>query len=350
MPNNATISKITLPSGNTYDLKDAFARSQIDALKGTTSSVMSYIGTTSTELVDGAATSPITLVKGDDTETHVPAQGEVAVYDNQSFAWTGDQWDQLGSAGPLKALAYKDSVSGTYKPSGTISKPSFTGSETSVSVSGTPTGTVSTPTFAGTQGNVSVSGIPKGTVSAPTFKGSEGTVSVSGTPSGTVSVSTGAPASSETANYTPAGTVTVNPTTATIQQITNVGKSPAWTASVADENLTIDWDAGAVPTRAGVSVATGVQNATFVGTGTKISGTFSGSELTSSGTFTPAGTNTAPTFSGSELTSTGNFTPVGTVSAPKFTGNALTSTGTFTPEGEVSTPTFTGTEDTITSK
>jgi len=65
-----------------------------------------------------------------------------------------------------------------------------------------------------------------------------------------------------------------------------------------------------------------------------VSGSFSGSELTSTGTFTPEG-SVSGSFSGSELTSTGTFTPAGSVSA-SFTGSSTTSTGTFTPQGSVS--------------
>ena len=53
-----------------------------------------------------------------------------------------------------------------------------------------------------------------------------------------------------------------------------------------------------------------------------------------SGSYTPAGTISG-SFSGSELTSTGKFTPSGSVSA-SFSGTSTTSTGSFTPEGTVS--------------
>ena len=48
------ISKITLPSGTTYDIKDATARS---AIAGGTS----FLGITTTPLTDGASTSPIVI-------------------------------------------------------------------------------------------------------------------------------------------------------------------------------------------------------------------------------------------------------------------------------------------------
>jgi hypothetical protein len=47
----ADISRITLPSGNTYDIKDATARSQIEALVGGDAVV--FIGVSSTSLTDG---------------------------------------------------------------------------------------------------------------------------------------------------------------------------------------------------------------------------------------------------------------------------------------------------------
>jgi hypothetical protein len=43
--------------------------------------------------------------------------------------------------------------------------------------------------------------------SQPTFSGTTATISHTHTPSGTVSITTAAPGSGETANYTPAGTV-----------------------------------------------------------------------------------------------------------------------------------------------
>ena len=51
------ISKITLPSGNTYDLKDAGARSLISQLQSYTD----YLGVTTTALVDGSTTNPIVI-------------------------------------------------------------------------------------------------------------------------------------------------------------------------------------------------------------------------------------------------------------------------------------------------
>jgi len=50
----AEISKITLPSGTTYDIKDATARATI-------AGAISIKGTTTTALTDEATTNPITI-------------------------------------------------------------------------------------------------------------------------------------------------------------------------------------------------------------------------------------------------------------------------------------------------
>ena len=51
------ISKITLPTGTTYNIKDAHARELIDEMSGYTD----FLGVTTTALTDGATTNPITI-------------------------------------------------------------------------------------------------------------------------------------------------------------------------------------------------------------------------------------------------------------------------------------------------
>ena len=52
----ADISKITLPSGTTYDIKDAWARQQIESITG--GSAIVFKGVTSTALTDGGNENP----------------------------------------------------------------------------------------------------------------------------------------------------------------------------------------------------------------------------------------------------------------------------------------------------
>ena len=231
----ADISKITLPSGTTYEIKDAKARELIGSLSG----ALTYLGTTTTALTDGATTSPIAI--GDTSVT--PKAGDVVAYGNSEFVWSAaeSKWREFGSTGSLKALAFKDSASGSY----------------------TPAGSVSQPTFTGTKKNISAEFTPEGTVSAPIV------------------------------------TVAVN--TASVKPFGSAGSLPSFTATVADETLSLGFSAGSLPSAGtAVTVATGIKSATA----------------------------SAPTFIGT----------LGTVEAE------------FTPEGAVSKPTFTGTGETITVK
>ena len=267
----ADISKITLPSGTTYNIKDATARSNIAALSG----ALTFLGTTTTALTDGATTSPITI--GDSSVT--PKAGNVVIYGNSEFVWSDveSKWREFGSTGSLKALAFKDSASGSYTPAGTVSQPTFTGTKATISSSFTPAGSVA---------------ISKGT---------------------------------GTANYTPEGTVskptvTVEMNTASVKPFGSAGTLPSCTlpsmgATVSGETLALTWTAGSFSAgtlpSAGteVTVATGVKSATasqptFAGKGAELKAAFTGTAGTASAEYTPAGTIDKPTFTGSGATIT----------------------------------------------
>ena len=179
MADNPMIKQITLPSGTTYDIKDEWARSRINAL----GNYSYFMGVTTTVISDGDTTNPVTI----NSQSVTAETGGIVTYGSAEFIWNGSAWQAFGDLSGLGNLAFADTASGSYTPVGSVSQPTFTGTEATISVSGTPSGTVSQPTFTGTQGNVSVSGTPSGTVSQPSFTGTQGNVSVSGTPSGTVS-------------------------------------------------------------------------------------------------------------------------------------------------------------------
>ena len=267
----ADISKITLPSGTTYDIKDATARSNIAALSG----ALTFLGTTTTALTDGATTSPITI--GDSSVT--PKAGNVVIYGNSEFVWSAaeSKWREFGSTGSLKGLAFKDSASGDFTPAGNISQPSFTGTQATIAVKTTASGSVA---------------ISKGT---------------------------------GTANYTPEGTVaaptiTVTANTTSVKPFGSAGTLPSCTlpsmsATVANETLTLGWTAGSfsagtLPSAGtAVTVATGIKSATssapkFTGTGAELKATFTGTEQTTNVNYTPAGTVSKPTFTGTKSTVT----------------------------------------------
>lgn len=182
----ADISKITLPSGVTYDIKDSVARMN-------QSGAMHYLGITSTAITDGSTTGTITI-DGTTVTLGASDSGAVVIYGEQEYVWNGTKWQEFGSSGSLKALAFKDSASGSYTPEGTCSGTSVTLATTTVN-SITAVGTLpeltmsvsnETLNIAFTQGTLPTKGgdttVATGTVSSvtqPTFSGTPATVEVS---------------------------------------------------------------------------------------------------------------------------------------------------------------------------
>ena len=299
-----TIYELTLPTGNSYYIKDDEVRQWIgdgttsgaekrlsDAESAITalSNATHWLGITTTALTDGANTNPITI-----NEQSVTAKGGDIVQDTSGTEFifsdkvSPNAWQQFGaSIGTLKAFAFVDTGTVTLTPAG---------SNSSSSVSGTCSVTPS-----GSNASSAVSG----------------TCAV--TPSGSISKGTG------TANYTPEGSVSA-PTisvssagaTAKVTGITNVGSMPTYT--VENEILTIT--AGATPTAdTEKTFKTGdasysASAPTFTGTGAELK--FTGSE--SSGTI--SGTAEAQTFTGSA--SSGTIS--GTAQAQTFTGTEASHT------------------------
>lgn len=192
MPN---IKQITLPTGTTYNIVDQGARDLIDQIQSYTE----YLGVTTTALTDGATTNPITI--GGKSVT--AKKGNIANYGSKEFIWNGSAWQEFGDMSGLGALAYKDSASGSYKPEGTVSQPTFTGKSMTSTGKFTPAGTVGKPT------------------------------------------------------------ITVTPNTAKIKGMATQGTLPAFTATVTDEVLSLGWDAGSLPTQSSEQTfVTGIKSAT----------------------------------------------------------------------------------------
>lgn len=284
----ADLSKITLPSGSSYNLKDAAARADIETLKTQITGGLHYLGFSDVELSDGSTTNPITI--GGISIT--ASSGDIAIYGQMEFIFssTDSKWHEFGSTGSLKALAFKDSASGTTTPSGSISQPTFDGTSTTISVSGTATGNVTIAEEESGTANY----IPKGSVTAPTITVTPSTV-------------TKYVATSESAGG--------SKTDGTAAQCT----LPVFSTSVSNETLTLGWTAGSftantptavtLPTFASQTIATGISSATstqptFNGTGAVLSASFTGTASTSTGTYKPSGTVSQPTFTGSEATVT----------------------------------------------
>lgn len=330
----ADISKITLPSGSQYNFKDTQARADIEAVQSAIAGGVTFMGETSTALTDGATASSIVI----NTNTITAVKGYLVVYQTKEFVYDGSKWIEMGDLSAFKALAYKDSATGNFTPAGSVSQPTFTGDENSVSITAADN----------TNGNYQ----PKGTVSKPSFTGTATTSTGKFTPEGSVGLTTTnktATVSKTTgeATYTPEGSVdapTISVKTAgsttTVNSITAVGSLPSLSATVENENLTLTWDAGALPTKgANTTVKTG--DAAYEASAPKFTGT--GARLVTGNIPVP----TSASFTGSEGNVSVSGTPAGDISQPTFTGTKAQISGTVTPTGTVSKPTFTGTQGTV---
>lgn len=277
----ADISQITLLNGTTYNLKDQQARDDIAAISGAIAGGVTFMGETTTVLTDGSTAASI-VING---ATITSVKGYLVVYDSKEFIYDGAKWIELGDLSLIGDLGWKDSASATYTPAGSVSQPTFTGTEMNATGSFTPEGTVSQPTFTGSSMTATGTFTPEGSVSAPT-----------------ISVKT-------------AGATT------TVNSITAVGTLPTLTTTVTNENLTIGFDQGTLPTKgANTTVKTG--DAAYQAS--------------------------VPTFTGDAGSVSVSGTPSGTVSQPTFTGDSGSVFVSGTPSGTVSKPTFSGTQATIT--
>lgn len=354
----ADISKIKLPSGTEYNIKDATARAAIEAITGGDAVV--FIGVSSTAITDGGSQTP--TISG---WSGTVAAGNLVFYGSQEYIYgNDDKWHALGDLSTLGALAQKDSASATYTPAGTVSQPTFTGSSSTVTITST--------------NNSSGNYQPAGTVSQPTFSGNSLTSTGSFTPEGSVTVSTNAttnktatvsPADSGTATYTPAGSVaaptisvktagatnnTLKPVTAkTVVSALNAA-APGATApsgsvtyySVSDEVLSL-YQLGVTTTDSvtlGSAVTVKTGDAAYEATAPAFTGT--GVRLVTGNIAVPS-TYTA-SFEGTSGSVSVSGTPSGTVSQPTFSGTKVQLSGSTTAAGTVSQPTFSGTEATIT--
>lgn len=285
----ADIAKITLPTGSTYDLKDATARELIADLESYTD----FLGVTTTALTDGATTNPITI----NNESVTAKKGNIVTYSNKEFIFNGTAWQEFGDLSGLGALAFKNSASGTVAVPKTFTT-TVTPAAKNVSVSGTTTGSVSV-----TKSNVTVSKAESGTATYTP----EGSVSAP-----TVSVAT----AGSTTNIN-------NPTSKTVVTDMSVSNPASATAtgelvycSVSGETLSLKKfveTTGASITTSSITVKNGdasysASAPSFTGTGARLvtdsevatGASFTGASMTSTGSYTPATPTTSTTVATTE--------------------------------------------------
>ena len=148
MPDNKKYLSKIVKGSDTLWLKDAEARQSIQDILNNISTALHWKGYTTTALTDGATTNPITI----DSKDYTAVAGDVVAVQgsgsgssaDKEFVFNGTKWQEFGSTGSLKALAFKDSASATYTPAGTnqASAVSFSGQTDGDFVSGFDTNPV----------------------------------------------------------------------------------------------------------------------------------------------------------------------------------------------------------------
>ena len=376
----ADIKTITLPSGNTYNFCDQGARDLIAELLNYTT----YLGVTTTALTDGSTTNPIMI----DGESVTATNGCIATYQSDEFIYNGTIWQKFGNLSGLGDLAYKDTASGSFTPQGNISVGTASAKHpVSAASSGTTTytpegsvGLVSTggqayavsKASSGTatytpEGNVGLTttatsiSLERGTGTSSNYTVKETKTVTVGTSSTTPTITLAEGTSSTGYQITGSvstPTISVTPSTTTVNSITDVGTLPTFTATVANENLTLGFTQGTLPTKGSdTTVATGISSASST------QPTFTGGyvKATSSSVTTPTGSSTITydytTLSDSvDIPTSASFTGTGArlvtadIDVPtgaRFTGTAvrLETDNVTEPNG---TNSFTGTAGTVT--
>lgn len=118
--NTPLISKVKLPGDTTiYNLHDDELWDKVADIAQSITQAMQFIGKTTSALSDGSTLNPIKI----DGEDYTAKNGDVTFIDGtpqQEFVWSGSsttgKWQELGSTGSLKALAFKASASGSFTP------------------------------------------------------------------------------------------------------------------------------------------------------------------------------------------------------------------------------------------
>ena len=312
----ADISRITIPNGSTYDIKDATARTQISSeaatrkaaddsinnnineLKSNLTGAMHYVGVTTTPITDGGGGNYNPTIPGLENpllitingEDYMPKSGDVVIYQNKEFVATVGHkdknitltWNEFGSTGSLKALAFKDSASGSVTPSGTVSTPTFTGTEQTVYWGLNMNDVVARIDFSSAVG---VFNMDTGEYDAPNG-GNYGGMRTIVTP---------------TIKMSNSGNVTAVPSFKSIKQINTVGTLPTFSSTVNDETLSFNFNAGSLPTTKDTSVIDSVgisyERPIYKVSPFVIYG-IPGNTFIAQATYTPRGTISQPTFTG----------------------------------------------------
>ena len=312
------ISKIVNGGVDLY-LKDAEARASIETINDTISDLtsgltgaMHYIGSTTSAVADGSTINPV-VIDGDNVTA---VAGDVIIAGEVELVWSGSKWQELGSTGSIKALAFKDNASASYQPAGSNSSSAvtFTGGTDADFVTGFNTDAVA-PSF--TEG-----AFTQGTL--PSF--TEGAFTPASLSAGFVTAGTAATYSHTGFSGGSLGSATTSSFATEGQVATYNEGSEALTLTAASTSNAVTAQGAFTPAVYGTDTFDGgtptVVDTTKFNGGSKASDTFDAGTLPSKAADTfNAGSAATPTTA-KAITSIGT----GTAAAQTFTGTSTTIT------------------------
>lgn len=308
----ADISKVKIGE-ITYNVKDSTARQEISNLQSLTTGAMHYIGTTTTKLTDGSTTNPISI-SGTDTTANA---GDVVIYGEMEYVFNGTKWQEFGSTGSLKGLAFKDSASVTFTGGASDvvlgEATTFTNASSAVSFSGGSTADVLKSDVTAT--------VPKATGTTKYLTASAAGTALNVSADKTALTGLGDPSQAEFVKSYPGASSKLVTDTVT------------WSASVSDETLSFNWTDKTVATGSLASSGTGSAVLTGLGTPTKGNAVTGYPNAASDNFVDSVSIKSQPTVT---LTS-GNSTSTGAVSYVSAVSNSGTNSVTFATSGHVAT-------------
>lgn len=103
--NTVDASKVTYgtyanPASGTLPAKISEIETRLSTINTAIEGGVHFVGTTNTELVDGATATPVISGKAD----YKPTLGDVVLYNNKEFIWNGSAWEELGDLGRVATL------------------------------------------------------------------------------------------------------------------------------------------------------------------------------------------------------------------------------------------------------
>jgi len=325
----AEISKITLPTGNTYDIKDATARAAIASLEGG----QYFLGKSTTALTDGATTNPIQIDGVTGTTTAV--NGNVVTYGNAEFIFNGTKWIEFGDLSNLGTLASKNTVS-LNKGSGA----NALGTSATFTTTVTPTTTNIKATASG--GGAAWNSKDSKTVLTGVKVTTQPTIALAtGATAGTgvISVATGITSASASFSSTDSKTCLTGVsaskkklTTTSVPNVTSAGSASTWSFAMGSgndaETLIISGANSTAPTLGtAITCATGGLSETSVST--NVGGTVA-VDASSNGTATVVGTSATLSASVTPTTTNIKATASGTAVGADGTASVIGASSTFT--------------------